>query len=873
MLRWWQIRKRDADLDRELRSDLELEEEEQRERGIPAEEARYAARRAFGNSTLIKEQTHEAWGWTPIGRFGQDVRFGIRSLLKSRQFTIAAVLTLALGIGANSAMFSVVRSVLLRPWPFPDPGRLVHVSQRQANGNPNLFPTQDFLDWKQQGGLLARMGAHVSWQVNLSGPGQPPQRIPSGVVSYDFLPDLGIQPMLGRVFSPQEDLSGAGQFVVASFVFWKSHLGSDPGIIGKSIQLDGVPYTVIGVMPAGFNGFDGKELLWTPLQLRRDSGIGSSPNFHWLSGWIRLPDGVTLKQARNELDSVAARLHRANPSDDIGFGVYLQTLNDAFTGDVQPALLMLLGCVGFVLLIACANVANLLLARGAGRRREMAVRAALGASPARIVRQLLTESVLLATAGCAAGIAVAFLLLRGMLAIHPPQVPRIEQTGVDGTVLAYTLLVSAVVGILFGLAPAIDAARVDVNAGLRERSSSPGRGFSRQRSILVIVETALACMLLIGAGLALRSLWSLRNVDLGFVPSNLLTFRIAAPSQLEGAQLSDFYQQIVERIRAVPGVQRAAVARDFPLGGVDPSMPIQTEGKTPPPVQDEIVTRYRAVGDGYFRTLAIPVLRGRAFDNHDTASSAAVAIASESLARKYWPGESPVGKRIKPRLEGSSWCTVVGVAADVRHWGTDVVVEPTAYYPFTQVPASIRSLLEANMGIAVRSTLSQSDLLHSISAAVVEVNRNVPVYDVKSMDSMVADSGSLRNFDIALLAAFSFLALSLAAVGVYAVMAFSVSQRTQEIGVRIALGAHSRDILRLVLWQGVRLAVAGSILGVTAAFFLRKIMANLLYGLSKSDPVILLTVPFLMIFVVLLACWIPARRATKIDPLVALRYE
>ena len=803
----------------------------------------------------------------------QDVRYGARSLLKSSRFAVAAMLTLALGIGANTAIFSVVRSVLLKPWPFPSPGRLVHVSQRQANGNANLFSTQDFLDWKEQGGLLAGMGTRLPWQFNLSNAGTQPERVSGAEVSSDLVTVLGVHPLLGRVLDAQDDLPGAGNFVLLSSALWNDRYNADHGIVGKSIQLDGEPYTVVGVMPPGFSGFDGKELLWTPLRLRRNSGIGSSPNVHWLGGWIRLPDGVSLKQARSELDAVAARLHRADPTSDVGFGVYLQTLNDAVAGDARPALLMLMGCVSFVLLIACANVANLLLARGAGRRREMAVRTALGASRLRVIRQLLIESMLLAGAGGAAGVGVAFLLLRGMLAFQHPQVPRIEQTGIDGTVLAYSLLVSVAVGILFGLAPAIDAARVDVIAGLRERGSSTGPGFSRHRSILVVVETALACMLLIGSGLALRSLWSLRNVDLGFVPSNLLTFRIAAPSQLKGTELSDFYKQIVARVRAVPGVQRAAVARDLPLSGTDPSTPIQTEGKSPAPVQGEIVTRYRAVGDDYFRTLGTSLLLGRAFDERDTASSPAVAVVSESLAREYWPGESAIGKRIKPRLEGSSWCTVVGVAADVRHWGTDVDVEPTAYYPFTQVPDSIRSLLEANMSVAVRSSLDRSDLLHSIQTAVAEVSPGVPIYDVKSMDSMLADSGSLRNFDLTLLIAFSALALGLAAMGVYAVMAYSVSQRTQEIGVRIALGAHSRDILRLVLRQGARLALAGSIIGVVGAFFLRKIMAGFVYGLSSNDPAVLITVPCVMIFVVLVACWFPARRATRIDPMAALRCE
>ncbi len=803
----------------------------------------------------------------------QDIRYGSRSTLKSPRFTIAAVLTLALGIGASTAMFSVIRSVLMRSWPFPDPGRLILVGQRQADGNSNLFSTQDFLDWKQQNSLLAGMGAHISWQFNISSPGEPPQRVAGGVISSDFLPALGVQPLLGRLFSPREDHSGAGQFVILSYAFWKNRFNADPHIAGKSIQMDGVPYTVIGVMPAGFNGFDGTELLWTPLQLRRDSGTGSSPNLHWLGGVIRLPAGTTLKQARSELDAAAARLHREDPSGDVGFGVFLQTVNDAFTSGVRPALLMLMVCVGFVLLIACVNVANLLLARGAARQREIAVRTALGASPSRIVRQLLTESILLAGTGGAAGIAIAFLLLRGLLALHPPQIPRIEQTSVDSAVLAYSVLVSMAAGILFGLAPAIEATRIRVYENLREQVVSTGRGFGRQRSILVIAETALACMLLIATGLALRSLWSLRDVKLGFVPSGVLTFRIAAPSQLDAKGLPDFYRRMVEHIRSIPGVESAAVARDFPLSGTDPSTPILTEGKSPAPVQGEVVTRYRAVGDDYFRVLQIPLLQGRAFDQRDTASSSPVAIVSESLAREYWPGESAVGQRLKPNIAGSSWCVVVGVTADVRHWGADVAIEPTAYYPYSQVPGNLRPLVEANMGIAVRSLLAQSELLHSITAAAASVNQNTPVYDVKTMDSMVSDSGSLRNFDFSLLTTFSLLALSLSAVGVYAVMAFSVSQRTREIGIRMALGANSHDVMRLVLRQGARLAIAGSILGVVSASFLRKIMASFLFGLSANDPLVLSIVPCIMLLIILLACWLPARRAMKIDPMVALRYE
>jgi putative ABC transport system permease protein len=803
----------------------------------------------------------------------EDVRHGIRSLRKSHRFALAAMLTLALGIGINTAMFSVIHSVLLEPWPVKDPAHVAVVFQRQQNGNVNVFSTADFLDWKQQGGLAAQMGAHVAWQFNVSSGDQAPERIAGGKVSYDLLPVLGIQPMLGRLFSPQEDTERAGNTVILSDALWRNRYGADARILGKAIELDGTPYTVLGVMPAGFDFFGGKELLWTPLQLSRKNGTGASPNIHWLLGFIRLPAGLGMHQAQAGLDGVAARLHHENATGDAGFGVSLQSIDEAFTGNVRGMLWMLMGCVGFVLMIACTNVANLLLARGNSRRKEIAVRAALGASPLRIVRQLLTESLLLALTGGALGVSVAFLVLRGLLALHPPSVPRIEDVVIDGGVLGFSLAVTVVIGILFGLVPAIDAARIDPNAGLHEREGTGSRGFGRRRSILVVTETALACVLLVGTGLALKSLWALRGVELGFVPDHVQTFRIAVPAQLEGQQVTEFYQQVAERIRAIPGVESAAVARNLPMSGADPSMPITVDGKSSGLAEGELITRYRAVGADYFRTLRIPVLQGRAIDEHDTASAPAVAMVSQSLAQKYWPGESALGKRLKPNFKGSAWCTVVGVVADVRHWGLDVDIERTAYYPYTQTPDSIRPLLEANMSIAVRSNLAGGDLLHAIRAAVARVNGSVPLFDVQTMDQMVADSGSLRRFDLSLLGGFSLLALSLAAIGVYGVMAYSVSQRTREIGVRMALGARSQDVLALILKQGARLALAGVVVGGAASILLRKAMDNLIYGLSATDPVVLAVVPVVILLVVLLACYVPARRAARVNPMIALRWE
>ena len=802
----------------------------------------------------------------------QDMRYGLRMLRKSPGFTLVAVITLALGIGANTAMFSVINSVLLRALPFHESSRVMVVWKTMSNGNPNAFSTPAFLEMKQQGDILAHMGAFSSFTSNLAGK-EVPERIAGGKVNYDLLPVLGVQPILGRTFLAEEDHPGAGHVVILSHALWTTRFGSRRGILGNAVTLDSAPYSVVGVMPRGFHVLSDKELFWIPLQLESANAQASARSVHWLFAFTRLAPGTSQKQSQTVLDTIAARLKAQDPTGEGGFGVTLQPVGDFVYGNVKPALLLLMGSVGFVLLIACSNVANLLLARGTTRRREISIRTALGAARMRVVRQLLTESVVLSMMGGIFGLGLAWVALRVLLAIHPSSIPSVDTIAIDATVLGYTVLLCGIVGILFGVAPALEASRVNVSEALKEGSRGSSGAFGKHRVVLVVTETALASILLIGAGLSLKSLWRAESVDPGFNPAGELTFRIAAPPQFSGERIPLFYQQVLERMRALPGVQSAVLARNLPMSGTDPSMPIAIEGTPPPPSQVPIVTRFRAVGPDYFSGLQISLLSGREFSEHDTTASPSVAVVSESLAKLYWPKENALGKRLKPELTGGEWCTVVGVAADVRHWAADVTdVEPTAYYPYTQVPEAFLPLLEGSMTIAVRSS-NAAGLLSSIRAALGEVDKTVPVYDVKSMEEMVSDSGSLRRFDMWLIGTFAGLALTLAAIGIYGVMAYSVSQRTREIGVRIALGAQQRNVLRLIMGQGARLALAGVAVGLIGAFALTRLMASLLFGVSPRDFMTFALVPAMVLALILVGCYIPARRATRLDPVVALREE
>ncbi len=861
----------DRDLSAEIHSHVQLLADEYVAGGMPPDAARRAAMLEIGGAEQVRAEVREARAGVLLEQLWQDLRYGVRMLRKSPGFAALAVFTLALGIGANTAMFSVIDGVLLQTPPFREPSRVTVVWQTQPNGNKNVFSTPAWLEWKRQTGPLAQMAAVVG-EGHTLGTGEPVERITGWKATAEVFSVFGVPPALGRPFTAEEDRPGSGKVVLLSDTLWKTRFLSDRNIVGSKIDLDGAPYTVIGIMPPGFHMFSDTEQFFEPLQLQTQDAAAGSRTVHWILGLVRLGPGETLKQSQSAVDAITARLHKDDPNGDAGFGVQLQTYQDVITSGVKTPLLLLMGSVGFVLLIACSNVANLLLARGTARRLEMSIRTAVGAQRSRVVRQLLTESLLLALLGGIAGLLLAVGALRMLVALNPSSIPHVEAIAINTSVLGFTLVICLAVGILFGIAPALSTSRVDVSNALREASRSAGRSGGRHRTVLVVAETALASILLIGAGLSLKSLWKVSKVEPGFNPRGLLTFRISAPARLK-SQPYIFYQQVAEKVGALPGVQSAVLARDVPMSGTDPSMPVAVDGKSPQVTDGQIVTRLRIIGPDYFRGFQTPLLRGREFTADDAATSQPVVIVSQSLAERYWPKQDPIGRSLRPNIADAPWYTVVGVAADVRHWALDVDIEPTAYYNYTQVPKSMIGLLEGFMTVTVRTAGGEVGLLDSVRHAVAEVDKTIPVYQVKAVEEMLADAGSLRRFDMWLLGAFAGLALTLAAVGVYGVMAYLVAQRTREIGIRMALGARRADVMRMIVAHGARMAIAGVAAGVIGAFALTRIMASLLYQVSPTDLWTFFFVAAAVLVFILIACYVPSLRATRVDPNVALRCE
>ena len=807
----------------------------------------------------------------------QDIRYGTRMLFKNPGFTIVAVLALTLGIGANSAIFSVVNAVLLRPLAYHESERLVFLSERSQvlEGMSIAYP--NFLDWREQNNSFENIGVFRTQSYNLTGNGEP-ERIIAGQVSADLFTVLRVNAAIGRIFTNDEDKPGADPVVVLTHGLWQRRLGGDPGIIGQTLTLDGRSFTVIGIMPPSFL-FPNRVEMWTPVGLRaKDPGWESRGNHPGLYAMARLKPGLTVEQARDDLEIVAANLEKQFPNTNTGNRATITPALENVVRRIRPALLVLLSAVGFVLLIACANVANLLLARATNRQKEIAIRTALGASRTRIVRQLLTESLLLSFAGGVLGLALAQAGVKLLTAISPDSIPRFAEIGLDLRVVAFTLAVSVLTGVIFGLAPAIQASKPDLNETLKEA----GRGSTGRRHILrsalVVSEVALTLILLIGAGLMIRSFYHLQRVDPGFVPDNLLTFSVALPQKkyAEAQQRVNFYQQLLQNLRALPGVQSVGMATGLPLGNNGWQSGFWIEGRPDPPQGQQPLSEVAFISPDYFDAMRMTLLNGRNFTEQDVQpppapntppgpfSRPTVTIIDEEFARRYWPDENPVGQQI--RFWGGK-VTVVGVVRRVRMEGLSTDSDRVqSYYPFLQNPSG-------GMTIVVRTTGDPASLSNVVRQQVLSIDPDQPTYEVQTMGQIWTDSIAPERLYLMLLGTFGAVALVLAAVGIYGVMAYSVTQRTHEIGIRMALGAGQGNVLGMVIRQGMTLAVLGLVIGLAGAWLATRAMASLLFGISARDPMTFVLISLVLAAVALGACFIPALRATKVDPMIALRYE
>jgi putative ABC transport system permease protein len=803
----------------------------------------------------------------------QDLRYGARMLLKNHDFTTIAILTLALGIGVNTAIFSVVDAVLLRPLPYQDSDRLVRVWRHipQTNGAFSLNPA-NFFALKEQNQSFEAMSAfsNIDWSGNLTGDGEP-ERLQGCRVSANLFSLLGVQPSRGRAFLPEEEQPGRNQVVLITSGLWQRRFGADEMVIGRSVTLNGQNYTVIGVLPPDFQLAKDVEI-WSPLAL--DAKAKADEDNSYLDPVIaRLKPGVTIDQAQAEMNAI---LRRNQTDQNKGPWIKVVAAQDDLVQEVKRPLQIMLGAVGFILLIACANVANLLLARSASRRQEMAVRLALGASRWRLIRQMLTESLLLGLLGGAAGLIVALwgsdFIVGGLPEYLSAVNPRLKALGIDGRALGFAFAASFLTSVIFGLAPAIQASSLRVNETLKDGGKGTGRGFQGRRLLqgLMVSEVALSLALLIGAALLLTTFWRLSRVNPGFNPRNALTINLSLtdPKYAEAQARITFFEQLLERVRNLPGVSAASAINYLPLAGAGQSSVISVEGRPPQPAGEPLVPEVSVVTPDYFHAVQIPLLKGRFFDQGDRMNTAPVVVVSENLARRLWPGEEPLGKRIKYGGENfnAPWMTVVGVVGDTKHY--DLVEEPRMrfYKPYAQDAWN-------SMTLVVRSEVDASSLSAAVRGEVIAVDGNQPVFGVRTFTQLFSASIARQRFFALLMAAFAGLAMLLAVIGIYGVVAYSVAQRTREIGIRMALGAQARDVLRSVVKRGMALTLVGVAIGLIASFALTRFMEKLLFGVSATDPMTFASIALLLAVVALFACYIPARRATKVDPMVALREE
>ena len=872
LLRRWraltQQSEMDHELDEEMRFHLERDIEQNIRNGMSPADARFAALRTFGGVDQAKEECRSARGVGFIDNIARDISYSVRVLVKSYAFTIVVVLTLALGIGANTAIFSFANGILLRPLPYPQSDRLAVLDETalKEGGRSIGVSYPNFLDWREQNSIFESIATHYGTSRFAMSAGGSPIEIRGSRISYGLLEVLRVAPILGRTFALNEDRPEEDAVVILGYDLWQRSFGGDPNVIGKKVTVSSRSRTVIGVMPRGFR-FPEVSELWVPLAFTTKTYTRTD---HGLEAIARLKDGVTISQAQTEMNNLAARIEEQNPVTNEGLGVTVTSLRENLSGSYHDALLILLGVVGFVLLVACVNVANLMLARATARQKEFALRAALGASRWRIMQQLLLESLLLSIVGGALGFILSVLALHLLLTAIPIDLPFWMNFDLDLRVLAFTLAITLITGLMFGAMPALQTSRVDLNDTLKEGGRGSAGIRSRARSLLVVTEIAMSLVLLVGAGLMVQSFLRLRHVNIGLDPKNVLTANLILPrpKYAENEQRTAFFKQLVERVRNLPGVEAASATGTLPLGGSTWGRSLTVEGYPVLSVGHAPSIQHTVVTPGYFRTMGITLLAGRDFNDADTKDAPNVTIIDDRLARQYWPNASPLGKRIRfgPPEDNEPWHTIVGVVSAVRHERMQEETRQSVYLPHQKVPTS-------GMTLVARTSVNPHDFIGAVRREVAQLDPDLPVSEVATMEEVVAESIWQPRLYAMLFAVFASGALLLALIGIYGVMAFLVQTRTHEIGVRMALGATARDVFKLIVGRGMKLTAVGVLIGVAGAIALTRLMHSLLFNTSATDPFTFVLISLLLSLAAFFACYIPARRAAKVDPLVALRYE